>query len=126
MCLGFSKKKAKEPIESEGQAPANRRGRPTGSKNKKKAETIGESQNMREQAENSADPECSIPFFDSGDLCNICQFPFNDPIKKLKKIVKCPRCDQFVLEPCLSKTGGNFVFLSFILFCLNKFTQEFP
>ena len=63
MCLGFSKKKAKEPIESEGQAPENRRGRPTGSKNKKKTETTGESQDTREWAENSADPECSIPSF---------------------------------------------------------------
>ena len=98
------KRKQQEPMESEGQAPKKRRGRPPGSKNKKNAETIRESQNTREQAENSADPEDSIPFFDSGDLCNICQFAFNNPIKKLKKIVKCPRCDQFVHEPCLAKT----------------------
>ena len=47
-------------MESEGQAPKKRRGRPPGSKNKKKEETIRESQNTREQAENSADPEYSF------------------------------------------------------------------
>ena len=99
------KRKQQEPMESEGQAPKKRRGRPPGAKNKKKNETAGENQDIRERAENSANPEFSIPFFDSGDICNICQFAFNDPIKKLKKIVNCPRCDQFVHEPCLSKTG---------------------
>ena len=44
-------------------------------------------------------------FFDSGDMCEICQFAFNDPIKRLKKIIQCPRCSQYIHEPCLTKSG---------------------
>ena len=59
----------------------------------------------RSQAENSANPDRSIPFFDSGDICEICHFAFNDPIKRLKKIIQCPRCSQYIHEPCLTKSG---------------------
>ena len=54
---------------------------------------------MRRRAELSADPEeAPLPFFDSEDICNICEFSMNDPIKKLKRIVK------YIHEPCLVKS----------------------
>ena len=37
-----------------------------------------------------------LPFFDSGDFCQICQFNLNDPIKRGKKVVKCTRCLEYV------------------------------
>jgi hypothetical protein len=60
---------------------------------------------MRKRAEYSASVENTLPFFDSGDVCNICDFALNDPIKALKKIIQCPRCNEYIHEPCLVKSG---------------------
>ena len=37
---------------------------------------------LRKRAEYSAGVENTLPFFDSGDICCICDFALNDPIKK--------------------------------------------
>ena len=65
-----------------------RRGRPPGSKNKPKENDVAR-EDLRKRAEYSAGSENTLPYFDSGDICSICEFAMNDPIKKLKKITKC-------------------------------------
>ena len=86
-----------------------RRGRPPGSKNKLKENNVA-SEDLRKRAEYSAGVENTLPFFDSGDVCCICDFALNDPIKKLKKVIKCPRCSEYVHEPCLVKSGCKCTF----------------
>ena len=97
-----------EQPEQTEQPPKKRRGRPPGSKNKSK--DIYEENVSRKRAEFSANTECTLPFFDSGDVCNICDFSLNDPIKKMKKIIQCPRCHEYVHEPCLMKSGCSCTF----------------
>ena len=96
-------KRKKDDDNSSEQAPKKRRGRPPGAKNKQKP--ITESEDMRKRAEYSASVENTLPFFDSGDVCNICDFALNDPIKALTKIIQCPRCNEYIHEPCLVKSG---------------------
>ena len=45
-------------------------------------------------AEHSADP-------DSGDICNICNFPLDHAVKKNKPKTKCPTCHRTVHQPYL-------------------------
>ena len=40
-----------------------------------------------------------------GEKCPICEFAFDDPIKKGKVITSCPHCLEFVHEMCLKKSG---------------------
>ena len=89
------------------QPPKKRRGRPPGSKNKPKTAPEAEkgSTNLRDRAEMAVSRDNTLPFFDSGDICNICLFALNDPVKKLKKITMCPTCSEYVHEPCLVKIG---------------------
>ena len=93
--------------EEEVPAPAKkRRGRPPGSKNKPKEPTTSKSDVTREdmlaRATRAADP--SINFSDGReDQCNICDFRFDDPIKKKKIIVNCLVCNSRVHKMCLQK-----------------------
>ena len=57
---------------------------------------------VRERAEIAAQPE-EETFYDSGDLCNLCQFRLNDPLKRSKAKMKCPQCDSVLHEPCFIK-----------------------
>ena len=105
-----TKRKNLESETANEEPPKKRRGRPPGSKNKKKSdeEVIPTSRRL---AEDSANPNSStLPFFDSGDVCNICEFGLTDPIKREKKIIKCPRCSNYVHEPCLIKSGCSCTF----------------
>ena len=92
--------------EEEVPAPAKKpRGRPKGSKNKPK-EPTSKSDVTREdilaRATRAADP--SINFSDGReDQCNICDFRFDDPIKKKKIIVNCLVCNSRVHKMCLQK-----------------------
>ena len=52
-----------------------------------------------------ADPQFEETFYDSGDLCNICQFALNHPTKADKPKVKCPLCERVMHKPCLEKYG---------------------
>ena len=47
----------------------------------------------------SANTECTIPFFDLGDVCNICDFSLNDPIKKMTKIIQCQDVMNMFMSP---------------------------
>ena len=67
------------PKVSRQRAASLKRGRPAGSKNKKKNEQINKTNNSSTS---------DLPFFDSGDFCQICQFNLNDPIKRGGK--SCP------------------------------------
>ena len=107
-CQGAASTKRKPEALSNEQPPKKRRGRPPGSKNKSK--DIYEENVGRKRAEFSANTEYTLPFFDSGGVCNICDFSLNDPIKKMKKIIQCPRCHEYVHEPCLMKSGCSCTF----------------
>ena len=90
------------PIEIEDQPPPKKRGRPKGSKNKPtKKDTI----KARDRAEKAADPDQDETFHDSGDICDICEFPFNHPLKRTKPKMKCKRCSKTVHIPCYLKSG---------------------
>ena len=91
-------KRKQEESNIETEAPKKKRGRPAGSKNKQKNEQINN--NKSDNSETS-----DLPFFDSGDFCQICQFCLNDPIKRGKKVVQCKRCLNYVHELCLIKNG---------------------
>ena len=89
-----SLKRKQEESNIETEAPKKKRGRPAGSKNKKKNEQINNN-----KSDNSSTSD--LPFFDSGDFCQICQFNLNDPIKRGGKVVQCTRCLEYVHELCL-------------------------
>ena len=87
-------------------APKKRR-RPKGSKNKEK-DQVSVSQPVRSQrelAESAAEESTDSSFIDSGDICLVCNFAFNDPIKRGKCITKCLVCKKKVHKPCLEKSG---------------------
>ena len=95
----------KEPNENVEQPPPRKRGRPKGSKNKTK--TVVEpakKDDLKTRAEKAADPN-NEPFFDSGDICEICEFPFNHPLKINKPKMKCKQCTKTVHIPCYLKNG---------------------
>jgi hypothetical protein len=77
---------------------------------KRLKENNTESEDLRKRAEYSAGVENTLPFFDSGDICCICDFALNDPVKKLKKVIICPRCSEYVHEPRLVKSGCKCTF----------------
>ena len=81
--------------------PKKRRGRPPGSKNKttKVKNENSKEISMRQLAELSADPDFL------GQLCKICLFSFDDPIKQGKSLTTCGKCGAIVHEPCLDKSG---------------------
>ena len=84
-----------------------KRGRPKGSKNKEK-DQVSVSQPVRSQrelAESAAEESTESSFIDSGDICLVCNFAFNDPIKRGKLITKCLVCKKKVHKPCLEKSG---------------------
>ena len=54
---------------------------------------------LKTRAEIAADNFCSI------DLCEICEFSLDDPIKKDKPKTKCPICKKVVHKPYLLKSG---------------------
>ena len=56
----------------------------------------------RERAEIAVQSE-DESFYDSGDICCLCQFRLNDPLKRGKKIMKCPQCLVAVHQPCFIK-----------------------
>lgn len=88
------------------QPPPKKRGRLKGSNNNNKPEVtdIYKSE-VRQIAENSADPNFENSFIDSGDICEICHFTLNDPVKRLKSKTNCPKCCKLVHKPCLKKSG---------------------
>ena len=86
------------------------RGRPKGSKNKSRDEPLSKKQcievpkkSLRQRAEDAAN------FIDEDEndteICLICQFRFDDPIKKDKVVTRCPSCQTTFHEPCLLKSG---------------------
>ena len=84
------------------------RGRPKGSKNKAKDEPASKKsrvepskKSLRQRAEEAAYDEDE----EDSQLCLICFFKFNDPIKKDKEITRCPTCSMLVHELCLLKSG---------------------
>ena len=83
--------------------PKKKRGRPIGSKNKK----------PKTSSRHLADPQTDDEtFYDSGDVCNICEFPLNHPTKVSKPQLKCKKCQPTLHKPCLVKYDGN-VFVPF-------------
>ena len=78
------------------------RGRPKGSKNKQKQY---DTKTSRERAEHAANDNDDEPFFDSGDICEICEFAFKHPLKKKIKRINCPHCTVLVHQPCYEKSG---------------------
>ena len=95
----------KEPNENDEQPPPRKRGRPKGSKNKTKSVVeSAKKDDLKSRAEKAADPD-NEPFFDSGDICEICEFPFNHPLKRNKPKMKCKRCTKTVHIPCYLKNG---------------------
>ena len=88
--------------EIEDQPPPKKRGRPKGSKNKT---TKKDDIKTRDRAEKAADPDQDETFYDSGDICDICEFPFNHPLKRTKPKMKCKRCAKTVHIPCYLKSG---------------------
>ena len=75
------KKASKRAREDSDEAPK-KRGRPKGSKSKPNVYDGY----MRTRAENAANPEET--FYDSGDICEICEFAFNHPLKRFKPKMK--------------------------------------
>ena len=60
-------------------------------------------ESLVEKATRAADPSIQ---YSSGneEVCNICEFRFDDPIKKTKTIGNCPVCYSKVHKPCIRKT----------------------
>ena len=87
--------------------PPKKRGRPKGSKNKIQIQTntTKTSNDLRTRATKAADPNPDEEFFDSGDICEICEFPFNHPTKIGKPKMKCKKCTKTVHIPCYLKSG---------------------
>ena len=86
-----------------------KRGRPKGSKNKSKNEPLPKKQcivvakkSIRQRAEDAAN---FIEDENDTETCLICQFRFDDPIKKDKIVTRCPTCQIIFHEPCLIKSG---------------------
>ena len=80
-----------------------RRGRPKGSKNKSMYEPAAKKPNksLRERAEEAA----TFNLDDNPEMCPLCFFRFNDPIKKDKIVTRCIQCQVLVHEMCLVKSG---------------------
>ena len=80
-----------------------KRGRPKGSKNKTNVEEppLKRIKSFRERAEQAA--SCSLS--EDSEVCLICMFRFDDPLKKDKEITHCPHCNIRFHEPCLRKSG---------------------
>ena len=83
--------------------PKRSRGRPKGSKNK---QTEPRKDTARERAEKAAtiDNDDEV-FFDSGDICNICEFPLNHRLKRNITKTTCAHCSAVVHTPCYNKSG---------------------
>ena len=109
---GAPSKKSKRLITLEGETldekseeiPKKKRGRPPGSKNKVKEPVIPKL-TFRERAELAA--ESTLDELPELEFCRICEFPLDDPIKALKRKVRCPECKNIIHEPCLLKAGCN-------------------
>ena len=101
-----SRRKVNEEIETKDNKKG--RGRPKGSKNKRTEEPIEEpppkrqKKTMRERAEEAADFGSIV---EDPEACMICQFRFDDPIKREKMVARCRECNTLVHEPCLMKSG---------------------
>ena len=48
---------------------------------------------------NYVDPQFEPKFHDSGDVCNICEFPLNHPAKLDKPKIKCHICNRVSTTP---------------------------
>ena len=76
-----------------------KKGRPIGSKNKK----------PKTSSRHLADPQTEDEtFYDSGDVCNICEFPLNHPTKVSKPKIECKKYQRTVHKPCLEKYGEKY------------------
>ena len=42
-------------------------------------------------------------YYDSGDICCLCQFRLNDPLQRNKPKMKCPQCHAIVHKPSFVK-----------------------
>ena len=72
-----------------------------GSKNKEKDSSFKKSKlTIRERAENAA-----YNCIEDEDTCKICEFKFDNSIKKDKKLTTCLSCHEKVHKPCLQKSG---------------------
>ena len=105
---------AKRPMDDvEEPVPKKKRGRPAGSKNKPKGDDAVAAvpktkpkKSLRRRAEEAASNFIEDDLFaDSEDVCIICNFRFNDPIKRNKSRARCPDCDILLHKPCLEKSG---------------------
>ena len=120
--LGHFNKKRKagelseEPVKKSGRPPKQkpinseaivkkRRGRPP--KNLIDGEESGEDvgstkKTARERAEIALQPH-EETYYDSGDICCLCQFRLNDPLQRNKPKMKCPQCHAIVHKPSFVK-----------------------
>ena len=78
-----------------------RRGRPPGSKNKAKSITTA-TDDPKKSTNNTAHENY---MYSDSNICNICHFYLNDPIKQHIKITNCIQCKSYVHEPCMMKSG---------------------
>ena len=62
-------------------------------------------------ASKAADPNPDEEFFDSRDICEICEFPFNHPTKIGNPKMKCRKCSKTVHIPCYLKSGCTCTFV---------------
>ena len=93
-----------EYLEKETLPPPKKRGRPKGSKNKQ-TDKPAKKDDLKTRAEQSTDPDQEEIYLDSGDVCEICEFPFNHPLKITKPKMKCKSCTKTVHIPCYLKNG---------------------
>ena len=42
---------------------------------------------------------------EDSEICLICFFSFNNPIKRYKEVTRCPTCSLLLHEPCPRKSG---------------------
>ena len=91
------------PLDTNGEV-TRKRGRPKGAKNKwndNEPPSKESKLTMRERAENAANQ-----FLDEySEVCNICFFRFEDPVKAGKQITRCENCGILCHKPCLDKSG---------------------
>ena len=86
-----------------------RRGRPP--KNlidgEESGEDVGSTKKIaRERAEIALQPHKET-YYNSGDICCLCQFRLNDPLKRSKPKMKCPQCHAIVHKPCFVNVAAS-------------------
>ena len=101
------KRRGRPPKQKPVEVVKKRRGRPPKSRvlidGEEDENTSGTTKKTaRERAEIAIQSEDET-FYDSFDICCLCQFSLNDPLKRGKKKMKCPQCHVVVHQPCYQK-----------------------